>query len=271
VVVSIHVPLLVLRQRQCLVQSLQHTRPTLCRYLGEGAALLQDIFARARQATPALVIIDDIDAVFSSRQHGSDSSVATQLLAVMLTEMDGLNQADAGALASHTRWCIRAGLAPAAQPVAESCTRRHCCQPRCTLRCCCQPACGADAVVVATSNRPWAVDSALLRPGRFDALIAARLPDAVAREEMLLKYTSDVELAADVRLGDIAQCMHRYTGAEVRAVAHEACLLAASDAAAAEPVVVTHAHLQHASQCFVPSVSEQDVQAFEAWERDNAH
>lgn len=86
---------------------------------------------------------------------------------------------------------------------------------------------------------------------------------------MLQLYTAGVALAADVRLKDVADRMHRFTGAEVRAAAQEACLMAASRSGGA--ALLAMADLEEAVQCFVPSVTEQDVQAFKDWESANAH
>ena len=58
--------------------------------MGEGEAMLQKAFHRARLAAPTTMIIDDIDAIFGMRSQVSNSVSAATLLSVLLNEMDGL-------------------------------------------------------------------------------------------------------------------------------------------------------------------------------------
>ena len=58
----------------------------------------------------------------------------------------------------------------------------------------------AGVVVIAATNRPDHVDSALLRPGRFDRLLYVPRPDALARTAIFAVHTKATPLAADVDL-----------------------------------------------------------------------
>lgn len=63
----------------------------LSEYLGESEEKLRSYFTRARQATPCILFIDEIDAVLPSRGlEGVSSSVESRLLTTMLNEMDGV-------------------------------------------------------------------------------------------------------------------------------------------------------------------------------------
>ncbi|NYT10059.1 MAG: CDC48 family AAA ATPase, partial [Methanosarcinales archaeon] len=83
-----------------------------------------------------------------------------------------------------------------------------------------------DVMVIAATNRPDIIDSALLRPGRFDRLIEISLPDEEARKEILKIHTSKKPLADDIDLDDIAKRTDKFSGADLGAVVNEAVMLA---------------------------------------------
>jgi len=76
--------------------------------------------------------------------------------------------------------------------------------------------------IMAATNRIDMLDPALLRPGRFDRIIAVPLPDAGARLEILKIHTEKMTLAGDVDLPGIAELAGNTTGAELQAVCREA-------------------------------------------------
>ena len=79
--------------------------------------------------------------------------------------------------------------------------------------------------VIATTNRPGAIDSALRRPGRFDHEIEIGLPDAEARLHILKIHTRDMPTAPDLDLEQIAQHTGSYSGADLEALCREAALV----------------------------------------------
>ncbi len=79
-----------------------------------------------------------------------------------------------------------------------------------------------NVVVLAATNRPEEVDSALLRPGRFDKIIEIPMPDANTRFNILKVHTKKMPLEKDVDLEDIASLTENYTGAEIENVCREA-------------------------------------------------
>jgi len=82
-------------------------------------------------------------------------------------------------------------------------------------------------IVLAATNRPDVLDSALLRPGRFDRQIVVDRPDRVGREAILRVHTRLVPLAPDVQLNVIAASTVGMVGADLANLVNEAALIAA--------------------------------------------
>lgn len=80
----------------------------------------------------------------------------------------------------------------------------------------------AGVTVIATSSRPWNIDSALLRPGRFDKLIFVPTPDLLSRTEVLRLYTKPLDMVVNVDFSVLAAHTQSYTCAELRTLCHEA-------------------------------------------------
>jgi transitional endoplasmic reticulum ATPase len=83
-----------------------------------------------------------------------------------------------------------------------------------------------DVVVIATTNRPDLIDSALLRPGRLDRHVHVPVPDKDARRSILEVHTRNKPLADDVDLDDIAARTDGYVGADLEALCREASMAA---------------------------------------------
>jgi cell division protease FtsH len=81
-------------------------------------------------------------------------------------------------------------------------------------------------IVMAATNRPDVLDSALLRPGRFDRHVTIDRPTWQGRMQILKVHTRNKPLADDVDLESIARGMIGMTGADLRNLANEAALLA---------------------------------------------
>lgn len=82
-------------------------------------------------------------------------------------------------------------------------------------------------IIIAATNRPDVLDSALLRPGRFDRQIYVDLPDLIGREQILRVHAKRVSLAENVDLQVIARGTPGLSGAELANLLNEAALLAA--------------------------------------------
>jgi cell division protease FtsH len=145
-------------------------------FAGLGAARIRRLFAEARKASPAIIFIDELDAVGGKR--GNDiSGEKDQTLNQLLVEMDGFS-------AAH------------------------------------------NVVVIAASNLLEKLDSALLRPGRFDRQIFVSPPDVRGREAILAVHTRSKPLG-DVDLSLVARQTAGLTGADLANICNEAAIFAA--------------------------------------------
>jgi cell division protease FtsH len=147
---------------------------------GLGAARIRRLFDTARKNQPAIVFIDELDAVGRHRGAGGPGGGGQehdQTLNQLLVEMDGFDQSD-------------------------------------------------RLVVIGASNQLGALDTALLRPGRFDRLIGVSPPDLNGREQILEVHTRGKPLADDLRLADIARQTSGLTGADLANICNEAAIAA---------------------------------------------
>ena len=82
-------------------------------------------------------------------------------------------------------------------------------------------------IVMAATNRPEILDSALLRSGRFDRQVLVDRPDIQGREEILAIHAKSVKLEENIDLHKIASITSGFVGADLAALVNEAALLAA--------------------------------------------
>jgi cell division protease FtsH len=82
-------------------------------------------------------------------------------------------------------------------------------------------------IVVAATNRPDILDSALLRPGRFDRQVVIDRPDVLGREQILNVHSRGKPLSKDIELKTLAKRTPGFTGADLSNLINEAALLAA--------------------------------------------
>ncbi len=82
-------------------------------------------------------------------------------------------------------------------------------------------------ILIAATNRPDILDSALLRPGRFDRRIIVNMPDVKGREDILKVHVRKVPLAGDVDLKVLARSTPGFSGADLANLVNEAALLGA--------------------------------------------
>ena len=82
-------------------------------------------------------------------------------------------------------------------------------------------------IVIAATNRPDVLDSALLRPGRFDRQVVVPLPDVRGREQILKVHMRKVPLDKDVKPSIIARGTPGFSGADLANLINEAALIAA--------------------------------------------
>ncbi|MCW9006555.1 MAG: ATP-dependent zinc metalloprotease FtsH [Marinobacter adhaerens] len=151
-------------------------------FVGVGAARVRDMFKEARKDAPALIFIDELDAIGRSRGAGlgGGHDEREQTLNQILTEMDGFE--------AHE-----------------------------------------NVLVLAATNRPDVLDSALLRPGRFDRKITLDRPHKEARAAILAVHVRKVPLANDVDLDQLAARTIGFSGADLKNLVNEAALTAARE------------------------------------------
>ena len=82
--------------------------------------------------------------------------------------------------------------------------------------------------VIAATNRMELLDKALLRPGRFDRIIAISSPDRDGVKDILKIHTANVPLARDVEMSKISRLCEGFSGAEIKAAVTEAAMAAIS-------------------------------------------
>ena len=82
-------------------------------------------------------------------------------------------------------------------------------------------------ILIAATNRPDILDTALLRPGRFDRRIVVNMPDVKGREEILRVHTKNIPLAKEVELKVLARSTPGFSGADLANIVNEGALLAA--------------------------------------------
>ncbi|PHS18409.1 MAG: cell division protein FtsH [Blastopirellula sp.] len=85
----------------------------------------------------------------------------------------------------------------------------------------------AGIIVVAATNRPEMLDSALLRPGRFDRQVLVDRPDAAGRVDILAVHVQTVKLDETVDIKKVASITAGFAGADLANLVNEAALLAA--------------------------------------------
>jgi cell division protease FtsH len=150
-------------------------------FVGVGASRVRKLFEQAKAKAPAIVFIDELDAIGKSRSGGGSgggSDERDQTLNQLLVEMDGFDSRD-------------------------------------------------GIIVLAATNRSEILDSALLRPGRFDRQVLVDRPDGTGRHAILQVHARKVKLAEDVDLEYVARRTPGFVGADLENVLNEAALLAA--------------------------------------------
>jgi transitional endoplasmic reticulum ATPase len=80
-------------------------------------------------------------------------------------------------------------------------------------------------VVLAATNRPDMIDTALLRPGRFDRIVFVQNPDKRTRKRILEIYAKDKPIGVDVNLEKIAEVTESFSGADTSAIVNTAVSL----------------------------------------------
>lgn len=84
----------------------------------------------------------------------------------------------------------------------------------------------SQILIVGATNRPDVLDSALMRPGRFDRLIHVPAPDLMSRQKILAVYGKKMPFASDVEIDELAEDTANFSGADLYNLCNEAALSA---------------------------------------------
>ncbi|KAL6903636.1 hypothetical protein ACP4OV_004449 [Aristida adscensionis] len=115
-------------------------------------------------------------------------------------------------------------------------------------------------IVLAATNRPNAIDAALLRPGRFDKVLYVPPPDVEGRYEILRIHTRKMKLGEDVDLWKIAECTELFTGADLEGLCREAGMAALREDLSAS--LIHNTHFQAARSSLRPSLTKTVVDEY---------
>ncbi|CAH9123995.1 unnamed protein product [Cuscuta epithymum] len=118
-------------------------------------------------------------------------------------------------------------------------------------------------LVLAATNRPQAIDAALMRPGRFDLVLYVPPPDLEARCEILRVHTRNMKLDADVDIRQVAENMDLYTGAELEGLCREAGIVALREDISA--TVVCDRHFQTVRQSLKPALTQGEIESYSSF------
>jgi len=149
-------------------------------FVGVGASRVRDLFKKAKENSPCIIFIDEIDAVGRQRGTGigGGNDEREQTLNQLLTEMDGFEG-------------------------------------------------NTGIIVIAATNRVDVLDSALLRPGRFDRQVTVDVPDVKGRLDILNVHARNKKLADEVSLEVIAKRTPGFSGADLANLLNESAILTA--------------------------------------------
>ncbi len=117
-----------------------------------------------------------------------------------------------------------------------------------------------NVVIVAATNRPDLLDSALLRPGRFDRIILTPVPDEKSRLEIFKVHTKKMPIKG-VDLKELAKKTEGYAGADIEALVREAAMLALRKDIKAKQI--TQKHFDEALKKVKASVTKQIEKKYE--------
>ncbi len=124
-----------------------------------------------------------------------------------------------------------------------------------------------DVLVIGATNRPDMLDSALLRPGRFDKILLVGAPDEKGRNQILKIHTKEMPIKdKDELVKEIAEKTEGYTGADLEALVRESALIALRENI--ESKEVKKKHFEEALKKIKPSVTKSTIDAYKKIEEN---
>ncbi|CAH2274041.1 spermatogenesis-associated 5 1 [Pelobates cultripes] len=212
-------------------------------YVGDSEKILAQVFRNARASTPAIVFLDEIDAIVGSRSSsGSGSGVQERILSVLLNELDGIG----------LKTTERRGTKVLLEGTG------NCQDDKLEF----EEVINNSVMIVAATNRPDVLDDALMRPGRLDKLLYVPPPDKKARLSILKICTAKIPLDPDVCLEFLAAETPLFSGADLCNLCKEAALLSLH-MNGLQATSVKLEHFQKSLQCVKPSLTANDLKVYE--------
>ncbi|MCX8197409.1 MAG: AAA family ATPase [Candidatus Micrarchaeota archaeon] len=171
--------------------------------------VVREIFNRARESAPALIFIDEIEALAPSREHYSGG-----ILSELLQEIDGIKELK-------------------------------------------------NVMIIGATNKPSALDPAILRPGRFDKIIYIPPPDLQARKQIfasnLAKFLERLDLNA------LAAATEGFSGADIASICQDVKMQLVRNRLKGKPSTLTTADVMEVISKRRPSITQKDLKEYIAF------
>ncbi|CAJ2671748.1 unnamed protein product [Trifolium pratense] len=123
-------------------------------------------------------------------------------------------------------------------------------------------------LVFAATNRPYLLDAALMRPGRFDMILYVPPPDLEGRLEILNVHTRRMKLQSDVDLRKLAEDTELFTGAELAGLCREVGTAALRENIDAS--VVFDRHFQIVKNALNPSLTKEAIDSYSSFRKTSS-
>ena len=124
-------------------------------------------------------------------------------------------------------------------------------------------------LVLAATNCPWDIDSALLRPGRFNDKIYIPLPDLEARLFIIKKVLQNVTLSDEVSITSLAESLEGYNCADVVEFCEQIKLIAIKTEIANKTAVINANDIANVKEKVHTSILQSDIERMEAFKNSN--
>jgi SpoVK/Ycf46/Vps4 family AAA+-type ATPase/intein/homing endonuclease len=173
------------------------------------SAHVKEIFNRARESAPALIFIDEIEALAPNREEYRGG-----ILTELLQEIDGVKELK-------------------------------------------------NVMIIGATNKPFALDGAILRPGRFDKIIYIPPPDAPARKQIFALQLA--KFLKNVNLDRMAAATEGYSGADIASICQEVKMGLVRERLKGKPAEVTSPSVLAVVAKRKPSITGKDLKEYAAF------
>lgn len=134
---------------------------------------------------------------------------------------------------------------------------------------------GRILFLIAATNKPWEIDPAFVRPGRFGTRIYVGLPDAPARKYMVesrlnkIKAAGKVTIADDINIDAIVAATENFNGADMGNLLDEVQEVSIMRSATGEAKFITQSDFKSVLSHLTSSVQKKDLEKLEEWKNEN--